>query len=135
MATDPDDHLSNALGWIDRRGLAGLMVGLVGGTFMKFAYQIWAFMESLGATIMKPFAAFGDALAQLIQGSIGAPVIMLEAAAMTGVESVTNGLFSTFGVFAYPVTMVSVVAGIWIFARAWEEINLSPWNFLRSLRR
>lgn len=135
MVDDPDSRLETSMGHVDDDGLSGLMVGLVGGTFMTIAYTFWGFLGSLGQTMMRPFEAFGTALAQLITGSIGGPVVMLEAAAMTGVESVTTGLFSTFGVFAYPVTMFSVVAGLYIFSRGWETIDLSPWNFLRNLRR
>lgn len=128
-------RLNEALRIEGDEGLSGLMIGLLAGTFMTIAFQFWEFMSALGGTIMAPFQAFGEALAQLVRGSIGAPVIMLEASAQTGVESVTEGLFSTFGIFAYPVTMVAVMAGIFVFARAWSAIDLSPWNFLRSLRR
>lgn len=135
MATDPDERLTSALDNIDDHGLSGLLKGLIAGTFMTAFFQGWAFIESLGGTIMKPFAAFGDALARLVSGSIGGPVVMLEAATQAAVESLLTGVWGELGIWAYPVTMVSVVAGIYIFARAWEAIDLSPWNFLRNLRR
>lgn len=133
---DPMDRLQESLSLLRREGgLPELMIGLVAGTFVTIAFNVWEFIETLGATIMAPFTAFADGLATLVWGSIGAPVVMLEAAAQTGVISVTEGLFSAFGIFAYPVTMIAVMAGIWIFARAWSAIELSPWGFLRSLRR
>lgn len=135
MATDPDKRLSNALKWTDERGLAGLILGLIAGTFMEITYGIWDLIGSLGDTIMKPFSAFGTALGELVEGSIGGPVALLQAAVQAGVESLLNGVWGQLGIWAYPVTMLSVVLGLYIFARAWEEIDLSPWNFLRSLRR
>ena len=134
MATDPDDRLSTAQRFIRRDGLSGLMVGLLGGTFMTVTYTFWSFVESIGSTFMRPFQAFAGSLATLIRGSIGGPVVLLEASIQTGVESVTEGLFATFGIFAYPITMIAVMAGIWVFAQAWDRIDLSPWNFLRRMR-
>lgn len=131
---DPNERLTNALTNIEDHGLSGLMVGLVGGTFMTVAYNFWELLSSLGSTIMRPFSAFGGALAQLVDGSIGGPVVMLEAAARTGVVSLTDGLFATFGIFAYPITMVAVMMGLWVFAEGWSRIDLSPWNFLKNLR-
>lgn len=115
-------------------GLGQLMVALLAGTFMTLAYQGWAFIESLGSAVMKPFRAFASALASLVTGSVGGPVVLLEASVQTGVRSVTEGLFSNFGIFAYPITMIAVMMGIYIFAWAWARIDLSPWNFLRNLR-
>jgi hypothetical protein len=131
----PRDRLDQALDVTDSRGLSGLMVGLLGGTFMTVAYTTWGAIESFGATLFRPINALVDSLATLITGSIGGPVVMLEAAASTGVQSVTTGLFSTFGIFAYPITMVSVMLGIYVFARFWERIDLSPWGWLGDLRR
>lgn len=135
MATDGSDRLDDAFSRLSGNSdLGDLMVALLAGTFMTLAYQFWAFIESLGGAIMKPFRAFASALASLVTGSIGGPVVLLEASVQTGVESVTEGLFSTFGIFAYPVTMVAVMLGIYIFSVAWRKIDLSPWNFLRNMR-
>ena len=135
MATDPDQRLANALNWTDRRGLSGVLLGLITGTFMTAFYNLWDLIDSAGQTIMRPFQAFGAALAELVEGSIGGPVQLLQAATQAGVDSLVNGVWGELGIWAYPVTMVSVMAGIYVFARAWEEIDLSPWNFLRNLRR
>lgn len=135
MATDPDQRLSNALNWTDERGLAGVILGLITGTFMTVFYNLWDLIDSAGETIMRPFRAFGGALAELVEGSIGGPVMLLRASVSAGVESLTQGVWGELGIWAYPVTMLSVMLGIYIFARAWEEIDLSPWNFLRNLRR
>lgn len=133
---NPMERLQETLRMIRREGgLEGLMIGLVGGTFITVAFNLWEFIESFGQTIILPFVAFGESLATLIRGSIGGPVLILEAAVETAVVSLTEGLFATFGLFAYPIAMLSVMAGIWIFARAWNMIELSPWGFLRSLRR
>lgn len=129
---DPMERLRAALDVTDEEGLSGLMVGLLGGTFMTITFAFWDLISGLGATLMAPIRALGDSLATLVTGSIGGPVVMLEAAVQTGVESVTVGLWSTLGIFAYPVTMISVMAGIYIFARAWERIDLKPWGFLRT---
>lgn len=128
------DRLREAQQQISENGLSGLMKALLGGTFMTVAFTIWSGVENLGATIIKPFTAFADSVATLITGSIGGPAVLLEAAVQAGVYSVTEGLFSAFGVFAYPIVMVSVMSGIWVFAWFWERINLDPWGFLTSLR-
>jgi len=128
------ERLRESLDQIESRGLGGLIVGLVGGTSMTVFFEFWELLGSLGMSIRQPFAAFAGALASLIQGSIGGPVVMLEAAAQTGVVSVTEGLWATLGIFAWPATMVAVMAGLYIFAEAWKTIDLSPWNFLRNIR-
>lgn len=135
MATDPDQRLSNALEWTDERGLAGVILGLITGTFMTVTYELWALIGSLGSTVMAPFQAFGTALGELVEGSIGGPVQLLQASVQAGVESLTNGVWGQLGIWAYPVTMVAVVAGLWVFAEGWKRMDLSPWNFLSSLRR
>jgi len=133
---DPMDRLRESLRLLRQEGgLPQLMIGLVAGTFVTVAFNVWAFIEALGGTILAPFQAFASALATLVTGSIGGPVQLLDAAVQTGVVSVTEGLFSTFGLFAYPITMVSVMLGLYIFAEGWDRIDLSPWNFLRGLRR
>lgn len=134
--SDPEETLETTSRIMTREGgLSGLMIALMGGTFATIAFTFWDFIESLGQTIMAPFRAFAEALSTLITGSIGGPVVMLEAAAQTGVQSLTEGLFSTFGIFAYPVTMFAVMSGIWVFAQFWQRANLSPWAFLQSMRR
>lgn len=132
---DPMERLREARSQTEDGGLSRLLVSLVGGTLMTFAFVLWNGIESLGETFMRPFKALGEALATLISGSIGGPVLMLDAAVQTGVESVTHGMWSTFGIFAYPITMVAVMLGIIIFARMWERVNLSPLGWLRSMRR
>lgn len=116
-------------------GLSRLMVSLIGGTLMTVAFTIWGGIEQLGETFMAPLQALGSSLATLITGSIGGPVLMLEAAVQTGVESLTTGIYSAFGIWAYPLTMVAVMLGIIIFARMWEKVDLSPLGWLRSIRR
>ena len=136
MSMDPMDRLRESLRLLRQEGgLPQLMIGLVAGTFVTITFNIWQFVEALGETIMAPFQAFATALASLITGSIGGPVVLLEAAVQTGVVSVTEGLFATFGLFAYPITMASVMLGLYIFAAGWQRIDLSPWAFLRGLRR
>jgi hypothetical protein len=94
----PRDRLNQALDVTDSRGLSGLMVGLLGGTFMTVAYTFWGAIESIGTTFLKPIRALVDSLATLI-------------------------------------TMVAVMLGIYVFARFWERIDLSPWGWLGDLRR
>jgi hypothetical protein len=128
------ERLREAQEQISENGIPGLLKALMGGTLMTIAFTLWSGIENLGATIIKPFTAFADGLATLITGSIGGPAVLLEASVRTGVESLTTGLFAAFGVFAYPVAMVSVMLGIWVFAWFWDRIDLSPWGFLTSLR-
>ena len=135
MATDPDERLATALDWTDRRGLAGVILGLIAGTFMELTYGVWRLIRSAGDTLMRPFQAFGAGLARLVEGSIGGPVALLRAATQAGVESLLNGVWGQLGIFAYPVTMFAVALGLYVFARMWEEVDLSPWNFLRNIRR
>lgn len=132
---DPIERLREARSQTEDGGLSRLMVSLVGGTLMTVAFVIWNGLEQLGETFMAPLQALGDALASLITGSIGGPVLMLEAAVQTGVESLSTGIYSTFGIWAYPLTMFAVMLGIIVFARMWERINLSPLGWLRALRR
>lgn len=135
MVDDQESRLDLTAEQLEKQGgLVGLLVALLGGTYVTIAFNLWDMIDSLGETIMRPLRAFAGALATLIRGSIGGPVVMLEAAVQTGAASVTEGLFSTFGLFAYPVTMISVMAGIYVFAWFWQRIDLSPWGFLRRLR-
>jgi len=130
-----DDRLDSAYSRVSGEdGLSGLMVALFGGTLMTVGFQFWDLISGLGGTIMAPFQAFGEALGTLVSGSIGGPVELLEAAVDAGMVSLTDGLFAQLGIFAYPVTMLSVMLGIYIFAEAWTRIDLSPWNFLRNIR-
>lgn len=135
MAFDPMERLREARSQTADGGLSRLMVSLVGGTAMTIAFVVWRGLESLGDAFMAPFQALATSLATLISGSIGGPVLMLDAAVQTGVESVTTGMWSTFGIFAYPITMVAVMLGIIIFARMWDRVDLSPMGWLRSIRR
>lgn len=131
---DGSSRLDDALSNIRSDGVTGTFEGILVGTVMTLAYVAWDAIESLGSTFLKPIRVFVDSLASLIQGSVGGPVLLLEAAVDTGVQSVTEGVFAELGLFAYPITMIAVMAGIYIFATAWAKIDLSPWNFLRNLR-
>jgi len=133
---DPSSIISQSSDLISSQGFGGFMKNSVlGGIILAGTFQIIGLIQSAGSTIMAPFRAFGEGIATFIEATFGGPPMILDAGAATAIDSIRRGLVAELGIFAYPVSMVAVMLTLYVFAEGLERIDLSPWNFLRELRR
>lgn len=132
-SSDPSDLTNTATNQIDDRGWTGFIRDWgLGGIFAAFVWAIIEGINSLGDSIMRPLQAFAEGIALLVRGTFGAPVRVIDAGATATVLSFTDGVAAFLGPAAFPVAMVSAVAGLWVFQRFWTRVSFSPIDFLRN---
>lgn len=135
MSSDPEELADTATSEIDERGWTSFIRDYGFGTV--FLAIIFAFVEvinNLGETVMAPFQAFADGMAELIRETLFAPADVLNAGAQATVNSFLEGASAALGPAAMPVAMISVVVTLYIFQRFWSRVSFSPIGFLTSLR-
>jgi hypothetical protein len=131
---DPDDILDSTRDLLEGGGIRNLLRTLLGGTFVVAAFEFWGVIQSLGSTFLRPLSALASGLANIIESTFLGPTQITGAGADTAARALTDGLTAQFGVLAFPIAVAASMAAIYVFAIAWQRIDLSPLAFLRNLR-
>ena len=133
--TSPWDVMSRAASGIQESGSFASWIRNrnIGGIIAAFTAAIIGGIMSLGDTFMAPFQAIGAGLGDLIGGTFGATVDVVDAGGATAVSSFTDGWAAALGPFAYPAAVFVVILGLLVLQ--WGYQYLSPIDWLQSLTR
>ncbi|WP_373190076.1 hypothetical protein [Halolamina sp.] len=122
--TSPKATATAAAGIVSSVGLVGLVEQYgVGGVLYATFLEIIGGIQSFGATITKPFTAFGDGIANVITAVFPARVI--SGAADYSLYSITQGQWAVFGPLTFAVGVAAVLAGMYVFMLGFQRMNLS----------
>ena len=87
------------------------------------------------ATISAVFSAVAGGLSDLIGGTFGAGIGVIDAGGQAAAESFATGWAQFFGPFAFPAGIGAVMLGLWVFSRAWDDyVGFNPLDFIRNVR-
>lgn len=106
-------------------------MSVIGGALTAMAYAIAGLILGAFDTFMAPIRAFASGMATFIGGTIGAPVRITDAGAAASAASFVDGAAAALGPFAFPVAVLSSVAGMLIFLWFIRRISISPTQLLR----
>lgn len=130
MSSGPREIADLAASEIDSRGFTGFIRewgvgGVLGATFLTLIDAI----STAGSTLLAPWRALADALALLVARTVGAPTELL----VQSVEG-SEGFFESLGIgpFGFPLAVIGVMLGIFIFFWFVQRIPFSPLAFVRS---
>lgn len=128
MSAGPRQIADLAASEIDQRGFIGFIRewgigGVLGATFLTLIDAI----SSAGGVLLAPWRALADALALLVSRAVGGPTRLIE-------QSVTEsqGWFEALGIgpLGFPIAVLSVMIGIYIFFEFVQRIPFSPTSFI-----
>ena len=129
-ASGPREIADLAASEIDNRGFTGFVRewgvgGVLGATFLSLIDAI----STAGETLLAPWRALADALALLVGRTVGAPTELL----VQSVEG-SEGFFESLGIgpFGFPLAVIGVMIGIYLFFWFVQRIPFSPLSFIRS---
>lgn len=103
----------------------------IGGTLLAFVYALQNAILAFGETFMAPFRAIASGLSRMLEGTFFATITIVDAGAEATATSFLDGAAAALGPAAFPVAILSVVAGIWILSRGFR--NFSPLDWIRGL--
>ena len=106
-------------------------MSVIGGTLAALAYAIADAILGLGSTLLAPVRAFGRGMATFIGGTLLAPVRVTDAGAAAAAESFLNGAAAALGPFAFPVSVLVSIAGMYIFLWFLRRVSVSPLQLIR----
>lgn len=106
-------------------------MAVIGSTLAALGYAIAGLILGLFDTLMAPIRAFASGMATFIGGTLLAPVRVTDAGAAAAAASFVDGAAASLGPAAFPVAMLSAVAGMYIFLVFIRRISISPLQLIR----
>jgi hypothetical protein len=115
---------------IDNRGFTGFIRewgigGVLGATFLTLIDAI----SSAGGVLLAPWSALADALSLLVARVVGGPTELIAQSV-----SESDGWFAELGIgpLGFPIAVLSVMIGIYLFFVIVQRIPFSPLAFVRD---
>lgn len=106
-------------------------MAVLGSLLAATGYALADLILGLGSTIMAPLRAFASGFATFISGTFLAPVRVTDAGATATVSSFLEGTGALLGPFAFPVAVVSAIAGMYVFLWFLRKVSISPMQLIR----
>lgn len=102
----------------------------LGTIIMSITVAISGAILALGQTILGPFQAVGSGLSRVLEGTFFAATDIIEAGSAATVASLLDGVAQWLGPAAFPVSVLSVVAAIYILRVGFQQF--APLDWIRS---
>lgn len=106
----------------------------VGGVGWALILALIGTISAAGDLVLAPFRALAGGLEELVGGTIGGGVGVIDAAADAAAQSFTSGSGELLGPFAFPAAVLVVMLGVLIFMRFVSNIGFSPLSFISRFR-
>jgi hypothetical protein len=131
-ARDPEDTATRASQLIDQEGgLSDFLQNVgVGGISFAIILSVIDAIDAAGELLLAPWRALAGGIVDLVGGTLGSAVDIVEAGGSTAVDSFVNGLAAILGPFAFPASVLIVMIAIYLFVQAALRIELSPRVFI-----
>lgn len=135
MADDPSSIMDRAVSGIRGSDSFGTWIrnAGIGTIFLTIVLTISDAIQTGFGTVTAVFSALADGLAQLIGGTLGVSVGVIDAGGQAAINSFLTGWAQFFGPFAFPASVATVMAALWVFTTAFDDyVGFSPLDFLRD---
>lgn len=104
----------------------------IGGILYAFFLSVIGTIEAAGDLILAPFRALAAGLAELVSGTVGETLNVVEGGATQAVDSFGSGATELLGPLAFPFSVAVAMAGVFVFVWFVSRLEFSPLVFLRS---
>ncbi|MFW6382844.1 MAG: hypothetical protein ACOCZD_02265 [Haloferacaceae archaeon] len=98
----------------------------------RLAVTLVEVIIGIPGTFLASLTAFADGTATFIRGTLGAPVIITDAGAVTSAASFASGTPALLGPFAFPVAVLVSLAGVYLFLLFLRRISISPLQLIQE---
>lgn len=129
---DAVDTVTTAAGLVERYGSLATFVRRVGfgGIFYALITVVVDAIYSMGDLLLAPWRAMASGLSDLVGGTFGQALRIVEAGTDTAVTAFSEGLTALLGPFAFPFAIALVMVAIYVAVELWMRTNFSPTTFL-----
>lgn len=137
MAMSPSSIVDEAPKLIEREGGFAAFIQNVGlgGVAYALILEVISAIQSGGSLLLAGPRALARGLENLIDSTIGGSLAILNAGSENAAWSLLEGTASLLGVGTWPLAIVVVMSGIFVFMWFVNKIEFSPLSFIQSLRR
>jgi len=105
----------------------------IGTVFLTLVYTASSAIQTGFGTITAVFSSLANGLSDLIGGTLGVSVGVIDAGGQAAIESFLTGWASFFGPLAFPAAVGTVIAALWVFTTGFDNyVGFSPLDFIRD---
>lgn len=137
MSTDAESIGNTASDLISQEGGWGNFIQnvILGGIVFQIYAQVLEGIDAVGVIVLGPVRALGSGMIKLVNSTIGNVIVVFDAGTQTTVLSFTSGVGRLLGPLAQPASVGIGMLSVAVFIIMVNRLEISPWAFLRGLRR